>query len=83
MKKLKLEMDELRVESFDAGSAGSRGTVAAREWSGVDDGCAPYAETTGPFGFCNPRDCGSGESCTLDWAACNCLVPGVETGECA
>ena len=33
MRKLKLELDELRVETFEAGSAAGRGTVQARDYT--------------------------------------------------
>ena len=52
MKKLKLEMDELRVESFDAGSGDGRGTVAGRDWSAEScDPCEPLPEPREALGF--------------------------------
>ena len=68
MKKLKLEIDALRVESFDAGSGAGRGTVEGRNWTA--DSCYPcepippddsidYCSTVAPYPTCAATQCGS------------------------
>jgi hypothetical protein len=50
MKKLKLPVESLQVETFDAGDAGEgAGTVNARELSGAGGGCCTRLQTG-----CNP-----------------------------
>ena len=50
MEKLKLQVESLRVETFDAGEAGAAaGTVHAREASGPGGGCCTRINTG-----CNP-----------------------------
>ncbi len=50
MKKLKLPVDELRVDTFEAGDVpGAQGTVKARFASGPDGGCCTRINTG-----CNP-----------------------------
>jgi hypothetical protein len=57
MRKLKLSLDELQVESFHANANGSlRGTVPGNEWTEhADESC---------FGTCDG-------GCTKDWGSCN------------
>jgi hypothetical protein len=65
MQKIRLDVQELRVESFDTanGAAKGKGTVRANQFSHDPWG-----------GACDSRDCGSGDSCTYEWLACNCPV---------
>ena len=65
MQKIRLDVQGLRVESFDTSNraAAETGTVRAHQIVSHQWG-----------GECDSRDCGSGESCTLEWAACNCPV---------
>ncbi|HEU0015375.1 MAG TPA: hypothetical protein VFQ45_16925 [Longimicrobium sp.] len=72
MKKLRLEQDDLRVESFTTvdPSAGLRGTVLPREatW-GTCDGM----ETCYPYNTCAGLGCGSDHgSCGCGWSERTC-----------
>lgn len=70
MRKLKLEIDELRVESFDAGGGDGRGTVAGH--NPTADSCEPcevlpedsinYCATMGAT--CAATQCGSCYTCS-------------------
>jgi hypothetical protein len=75
MKKLKLEIEELRVESFEAGSADGRGTIAGRNWTAescdpcepfpVDDGTVNYCQSQAPENTCGATYCGTcGATCS-------------------
>jgi hypothetical protein len=57
MRKLKLSLDELQVDSFHAtGSGAERGTVPGHSWTQhADESC---------FGTCDG-------GCTRDWGSCN------------
>jgi hypothetical protein len=68
MRKLKLSLDELQVESFHANSNGSlRGTVPGNEWTEhADESC---------FGTCDG-------GCTRDWGSCNGTCAGSCNGTC-
>jgi len=60
-KKLKLEVEQLRVESFSAGAEGGvRGTVRALETAT----CPPSTQDTTRVGLCFCTDC---ESCRCQW----------------
>jgi hypothetical protein len=74
MKKLKLEIDELRVESFDAGSGDGRGTVAGRNWTADScDACAPVP-IDDSVNYCGTQPvatCGA-TYCATCGATCSC-----------
>jgi hypothetical protein len=56
MKKLKLELDALRVESFDAEApAGARGTVEAHEVTALADTCGCADTSIKVPCFCSER----------------------------
>jgi hypothetical protein len=60
MKKLRLELDALRVETFDAGAGDGRGTVRGREsdpWTcaGDPESCGGSCDAS-CTGGCDPSD---------------------------
>lgn len=62
MEKLKLPVEELRVDTFEAGEApGAQGTVEARALSGPDGACCTRINTG-----CNP------DITNVATGACNC-----------
>lgn len=71
MRKIRLEMDALAVESFDtAREAAGSGTVHARDL------------TIGPFDWCESNPCpGPEQTLTYAWERCECVVP--EPGQTA
>jgi hypothetical protein len=74
MRKLKLSLDDLRVDSFHATDAeGRRGTVPAHAWTEYADescfqSCNGGCTVSGPCG-----GCGGSYSCGgTCWNSCNC-----------
>jgi hypothetical protein len=65
MRKIRLDVQGLRVESFDTARRASEGTGTVRAHQFSHD---PWG------GPCDSRVCGSGDSCTYEWLACNCPV---------
>lgn len=68
MRKLKLEIADLRVDSFIVSAAEGRGTVDAREKETF--GCPTGATCWGTCVSCN----GTCDSCVATCATCNCTV---------
>lgn len=85
MKKLKLDLDSLSVESFTAGGGpGARGTIQGRDYTEYTCGtctvyqqtepasCGPACQTAAMDGCAYPStSCGPTE--TYDQASCHCL----------
>jgi hypothetical protein len=67
MRKLKLEMDELRVETFEAGFAGGRGTVAGRGGTSDDFHPCEPVEPEDSINYCGPPPT---SPATCGWTAC-------------
>jgi hypothetical protein len=84
MKKLRLEVDELRVDSFDtdAGGASRRGTVAGQllAYSLDQSGCEIYS------GCCTQSCNGTCDATCADtcWQTCKytCICPSAHYTEC-
>jgi hypothetical protein len=69
MKKLKLELESLAVESFEprARDAGGRGTVAGNEMEYISFTCVPTVIDCGTIEGCLPTLPGCGDT---KWDAC-------------
>ncbi|HVH12743.1 MAG TPA: hypothetical protein VM759_06820 [Longimicrobium sp.] len=78
MKKLKLELHELRVESFGTMPevTGRGGTVAAAEWRGPGDTLKPDCDVSGSptcgYSNCGDETCGTCDEAS--WCGNSCVL---------